>query len=285
MALSLVPKPARLWVSHRYRAWRESHDARGCDVMVLSRAKSGRTWLRAMLSRLYQRHYGLDEAQLIEFDSFHRQNAAVPVFFFTHGHYLRDRFASDAWRGSFGNRKLLFLVRNPCDVAVSEYFQSTRRASAHKKELHGVEGEAPSMFEFVMHAPVGLPSIVEYLNAWAPILAEHEPARVVRYEDVRSRPAELLMSIVEFLEAPFSKEEVSEAVDFAAFENLKELERTNFFKSSRLTPADPDDPDSFKVRRGKVGGYTDYFDREQVASMESLVRDRLDPAFGYCRDL
>ena len=285
MALLTFPKSARLWASHRYRAWRESHDARACDVMLLSRAKSGRTWLRAMLSRLYQQHYGLDEAQLIEFDNFHRQQKDIPILYFTHGHYLHKRFASEAWRRSFGNRKLLFLARNPCDVAVSEYFQSTKRASAHKKELHGVDGETASMFDFVMQAPVGLESIVAYLNAWAPIIAAHDPSMIVRYEDIRRNPAEMLMSMVEFLEAPFSKDEVSEAVDFAAFENLKELERTNFFENARLTPADLDDPDSFKVRRGKVGGYTDYFDSEQVASMESLVREGLDRGFGYYRDV
>ena len=252
--------------------------------MVLSRAKSGRTWLRAMLSRLYQQHYGLDEAELIEFDNFHRRHPDIPILYFTHGHYLRERFGSEAWRRSFGRRKLLFLARNPCDVAVSEYFQSTKRASAHKRELHGVDGEISSMFDFVMQAPVGLGSIVEYLNAWAPIIAAHEPAMVVRYEDMRSRPEELLMSIVEFLEAPFSRREIGEAVDFAAFDNLKELERTNFFANSRLTPIDPDDPNSFKVRRGKVGGYIDYFDSEQVASMESLVRQGLDRAFGYYQD-
>ncbi len=282
MALFPIPKPAWMWASHRYRAWRESHDARSCDVMILSRAKSGRTWLRAMLSRLYQQHYGLEEAQLIEFDSFHRQNAAIPTIYFTHGHYLRGRFASERWRAVFGNRKILFLVRHPCDVAVSEYFQSTRRASAHKVELHRVNRDV-SMYDFVMQGPVGLPAIVDYLNGWAPVVGGHENALVVRYEDVRRRPSELLGSVVDFLEAPFSKDEVSEAVDFAAFENLKQLERMNFFKNSRLTPKDPDDPDSFKVRRGKVGGYVDYFDDEQIAEMEALVMTRLDPVFGYGR--
>ena len=278
--MSLVPRSARVWASHRYRAWRESHDALACDVMVLSRAKSGRTWLRAMLSRLYQQHYGLAETQLIELDNFHRQDASIPVIYFTHGHYLRKRFASPTWERSFAGRKLLFLVRNPCDVAVSEYFQSTRRASAHKVELHGVDRNA-SMFDFVMTAPVGLPAIVDYLNAWAPVITRRPNTQVVRYEDIRRRPAELLARLVEFLGAPFSKEEVTAAVEFAAFENLKELERTNFFKNSRLAPRDPDDPDSFKVRRGKVGGYLDYFDAEQAAAMEALVTSRLDPFFGY----
>ena len=132
-----------------------------------------------------------------------------------------------------------------------------------------------------MNAPVGLPAIVEYLNAWAPVVGGHANARVIRYEDMRARPAEQLASVVDFLAAPFSKEEVAEAVEFGAFENLKELERVNFFKNSRLTPKNPNDPDSFKVRRGKVGGYSDYFDDEQIAAMESLVRSGLDPVFGY----
>ena len=90
-----------------------------------------------------------------------------------------------------------------------------------------------------------------------------------------------MRSIVEFLEAPFTKEEIEEAVEFAAFENLKQLERSNFFNNSRLAPRDPDDPDSFKVRRGKVGGYTDYFDEKQTLEMEERVRSSLSPVFGY----
>jgi hypothetical protein len=283
VALSLLPKPARIWASHRYRTWRESRDAAACDIMVLSRAKSGRTWLRAMLSRLYQQHYGLDEAQLIEFDNFHAQNSSVPKIYFTHGHYLRERFETPAWKRGFASKRLLFLVRHPCDVAVSEFFQSTRRAAQHKVELHGVDRDQ-SMREFVMRGPVGLPTIIDYLNHWAPIVSNLENAMVIRYEDIRSTPVALLCSIVEFVGAPFSKEEVEEAVKFAEFENLKELERVNFFKNSRLSPRDPADPDSFKVRRGVVGGYRDYFTEPEIEEMEALVGAELSPIYGYGSD-
>jgi hypothetical protein len=282
VAFSLLPKPARIWVRHRYRSWREGRDALACNVMVLSRAKSGRTWLRAMLSRLYQQHYELEEAQLIEFDNFHDQNNEIPKIYFTHGHYLHQRFQTPEWRKSFGERKVLFLVRHPCDIAVSEYFQSTKRAAQHKVELHGVDKEQ-SMYEFVMRGPVGLPTIISYLNTWAPTLSHDENALVVRYEDMRHRPTDLLLSIVEFLGAPFSKEEVAAAVEFAEFENLKELERKDFFKNSRLKPRDPNDPDSFKVRRGKVGGYRDYFDEAQIAEMDALLENGLAPLYGYGR--
>jgi hypothetical protein len=44
------------------------------------------------------------------------------------------------------------------------------------------------------------------------------------------------------------------------------------------------DPSTFKVRRGKVGGYREDFDEHQVAELEALVRDNILPALGYCQD-
>lgn len=280
LPLSLLPKPVRIAVTHRFREHREARKARRCDVMVLSRAKSGRTWLRAMLSRLYQVAYGLPETQLLEFDNFRRQNAAIPNILFTHGHYLKERLGTPPWREKFRHKKVIFLVRNPCDVAVSEYFQSTRRASEHKAELYAIDRKA-SMYEFVMTSGMGLPAIVDYFNAWEPVVSKLPRALVVRYEDMRARPEEALARIVAFLGAPFSEQQIAEAVEFASFENLKEKERTDYFKNSRLSPRDPADPDSFKVRRGKVGGYRDYFDGPERDRMEGFVRSRLSPCFGY----
>jgi alcohol sulfotransferase len=38
------------------------------------------------------------------------------------------------------------------------------------------------------------------------------------------------------------------------------------------------------VRRGKVGGYRDYFDDEQVAAIDELMSRRAGPLFGYLAD-
>lgn len=48
-----------------------------------------------------------------------------------------------------------------------------------------------------------------------------------------------------------------------------------------MTPRDPSNPHSYKVRRAKVGGYRDYFDAEQVAQIDALVSATLSPVFGY----
>jgi hypothetical protein len=41
-----------------------------------------------------------------------------------------------------------------------------------------------------------------------------------------------------------------------------------------------DDGESFKVRRGKVGGYTDYFDAEEQNELNDVVGKSLSPFFG-----
>jgi hypothetical protein len=49
----------------------------------------------------------------------------------------------------------------------------------------------------------------------------------------------------------------------------------------RLRPGSLDDEESFKTRRGKVGGFADYLSPEDVAFVEEKVRGELDPLFGY----
>ena len=36
-----------------------------------------------------------------------------------------------------------------------------------------------------------------------------------------------------------------------------------------------------KVRRGKVGGYKDYFNEPQCKELERIVTEFLDPVYGY----
>ena len=57
------------------------------------------------------------------------------------------------------------------------------------------------------------------------------------------------------------RETLDDAVEF-----IRAMERSKTFRmsGSRLLPRDRDNPDSFKVRRAKVGGYRDYFDNAQI---------------------
>ena len=81
--------------------------------------------------------------------------------------------------------------------------------------------------------------------------------------------------------ANFSEQEIQEAVEWASFDNLRKLETGGFFRQGGMGLRNPDDPNSFKVRRGKVNGYRDYFDDTQVDELEALVRAHLSPSLGY----
>ena len=68
---------------------------------------------------------------------------------------------------------------------------------------------------------------------------------------------------------------------FASFGSLSRKDADGFFSSDKLKPSDASDGDSYKVRRGKSGGYRDYLSDEQNAYIDSLVRNRLNPVYGY----
>jgi hypothetical protein len=87
--------------------------------------------------------------------------------------------------------------------------------------------------------------------------------------------------VVDLLGESFTDEDIAGAVEWGSFDNLRKLESSGFFKRGGMTLRNPDDPNSFKVRRGKVGGYRDYFSDEQIAELETLMRERLLPVFGY----
>jgi hypothetical protein len=49
----------------------------------------------------------------------------------------------------------------------------------------------------------------------------------------------------------------------------------------RLVPKDPGDPESFKVRKGVVGGYLEYLSAEDAAFLEERVAALQPPELGY----
>ena len=63
---------------------------------------------------------------------------------------------------------------------------------------------------------------------------------------------------------------------------MKQRESEASSSSDRLRAGDVSNPDSFKTRRAKVGGYQDYFDDAEVAAIAEFIDKTLDPRFGYC---
>jgi hypothetical protein len=86
-----------------------------------------------------------------------------------------------------------------------------------------------------------------------------------------------------FLGEDVSIDAIKGAVDFASVKKMRKMESENYFwrSGSRVQARDPDNPHSYKVRKAKVGGYRDYFDDEQIATLDALVDEQLKPVYGY----
>jgi hypothetical protein len=280
-----LPPRRRKALDRRLRGREEHRKLQRADYVLMSWGKSGRTWLRVMLSRFYQTAYHMPEGRMLEFDNFKRANPAIPSVFFTHGNYLRDYTGNWTDKREFDGKKIVMLVRDPRDIAVSQYFQWKYRMRPVKKLLNDypVHGAEVSIFDFVMNPQVGLPEIIAFLEMWERELPRTAASLVVRYEDMRADADSALRRVLAFLGTPGSDAQIRDAVAYAAYDNMKQLEHGRVFWLSglRLRPGDRANPQSYKVRRGKVGGWRDYFDEEEVAAIDRLLAARPRPPFGY----
>jgi len=279
----VLPKTTRAacygWVKGRH----EFRKLRQADYVIVSFPQSGRTWLRTMLTRFFQARYGIDEMRLLGLKNLNKLDPRIPKVFFTHDHYIRDYTGHRDSKVDFADKRIVLLVRDPRDVAVSSYHSLKYRPNPGRKGLNVIEADganAPAPFEY-MRFRAGW--AVDFMNSWQGELADQGRRLLVRYEDLRAAPAVHLRRVLEFLGAAPSDAEIADAVAFASFENMKKLEQSAAFGSDdrRIVPGEASNPESFKVRRGKVGGYRDYLSAEEADALDQLVAGRLSPAFGY----
>jgi hypothetical protein len=288
----VLPRRLRVAARRRLLARLELAKARSTGLLIIGHPKSGNTWLRVQLSRLYQVRHELPADVIVTSDELHRRNPAIPRICATNGWYayegvVGEALAVDAPDNPVRHKPIVFLARHPIDIAVSWYLQVTKRQSQAKFELINDTLERPidrrtiDRWSFIRDSGIGLPSLIDFLNTWHARVQRLPRAITVRYEDLRAYPATQLRRIGELMGETFSDAEIEEAVRFGAFDNLRKLESEGFFRQKGLRPGIAGDRDSHKVRRAKVGGYRDDLAPEQVAELEALVAARLTPELGY----
>jgi hypothetical protein len=262
------------------RRWNFSSKARyysKADSIVVSIPKSGRTWLRVFLysylCTLHGRDLTLDEKEIFV--------SAIPKVIFTHDlweHMVIARF-KDRIRGKFlvpaneVNRKpILLLARDPKDTIVSLFFQLTKRDRKY-------EG---SVSEMIRHPKYGIYTIIQIMNTWMEEWSGRSRLKLIRYEDCRSDPEGSFRELLTFLGfGQIDASIFSRALEFSSFENMKAMETKGQFQTSALQPSNMSDPDSFKVRKGLVGGYRNYLSSEDTFFCDRAITS-LDKRYGYC---
>lgn len=272
---SLAPKDLRRWNAHRRT-----------DVYLISYPKCGRTWLRLMIGRAIVTHYSLPQNEdllLLRWKS--SPHPDLPMITVVHEDrpMLKTPQELETSKEKFRDKKVIFLARDPRDVIVSSYFEMKKRGelfgeNPYEDRKAVFEGE---LFEFIDQTRGGFDTILRYYNIWADSRDIPQGFLLVRYEDMKRNPARELRKVLDFLGlGPVGDDTLQDAVIYASFENMRKMEREGSFQSGVLNPAQKSDEDSYKTRKGKVGGYIDYLTEDQIQRLNDKMQD-LSAYFGY----
>jgi len=262
--------------------WNVSSRARqlsGGDALVVSIPKSGRTWVRTFLCAYFCEKIGQP------FTLEPEQYEGVLRLIYTHD-LFEQRTKADRWdklRGKYlipqrerSRLPVILLVRDPRDAFVSLHVQLTRRTKETPDEL-----KRKSAGELLRDPAFGIASMVEIMNNWLAEWSGRAGFLLLRYETLRSNPAPGFRELLQFLgERPVQEKVFAQALEFSDFKHMKKLEGAGVFQSKILRAGDAHDPESFKVRRGQVGGYGAYLDAKDREYAAEAIR-KLDTRFGY----
>lgn len=264
------------------RVWwnftRTAGDYREADAIVVSIPKSGRTWLRVFLAAYFcglaNRPFTMKTSDFGE---------GIPKVDFTHDIWeaITARRLKNWLLGKFViprreriSKPIILLARDPRDIIVSLFFDWTKRITMYRGGLS----------ELVRHPKFGVETVVDIMNIWIREWSSKQHFKLVHYEDLRRNPQEGFSDLLRFLGLHEINESIlSRSLQFSTFENMKAMEAGRKFVSRRLVPGDVKDPESFKVRRGKIGGYRDYLGSEDVDYLNRALL-RLDERYGYRLD-
>jgi hypothetical protein len=236
-------------IRKRYYRWLSPYR----DLVVVSYPKSGRTWLRVMLNDM----------------------GVVPTY--THDGSQNPRMIPCQElpddKSAFARNRVVFMVRDPRDTVVSSYFQVTNR----HKDYNG------SLKDFMRDDRFGIQKVLKFHEIWDRNRSVPKDFMVVRYEDLKADTFGAMKELLQFIRPGRVKEDkLRRVIDFYEFENMHKLEKQGYFRGTYkgvLSPGDKNNQESYKTRKGKVGGYVEYMDDDDLEYARRIMTQHPNPFY------
>lgn len=259
----------------------------GGSFVAVGYPKVGNTWLRVTLGAYLQKHYRLAEMPLMDLGEFRALHDAGcrAIGNFTHAplewaSQTADDLSYDSVVKPFEASRVLFLARNPLDTLVSSYMQERYRNKS--TPFTG------TLEEFLEHPVFGLEKLLKFYQIWFEGKEHVAGFYLWRYESAKASPESSFLQVLEFLGEDIDTESLQAAVQYASFDNLKNLEASKsdalVYKSSGLSifGSEPtENNDARHVRKGEVGGYKREISQELADRLEKRIQLELPEYFGY----
>jgi alcohol sulfotransferase len=115
--------------------------------------------------------------------------------------------------------------------------------------------------------------MIDYLNGWGEGLQRHRHL-VLSYEQMSADPLAASRQALGFLGIPVNEHALERAVAAASFDRMRSLELRDGLPAHEY---DRNDPQSLRMRKGKVGGHTETLSEENIAAIRAACAQRLSP--------
>ena len=228
------------------------------DAYIISYPKCGSTWLRVLLGKYLCMRHELPESMLLDT---YRTTKAAGLLRTQMVHDLESYPVGIDYRRlnqnkqEYRRKKIIFLARDVRDVMVSCYFQATRR----RDFFHG------TMSDYIRSDRFGIRKLITYNTIWQKNRSVPREFLPVRYEDLHADPHNVLVAVLTGLGATqINRDFVAAAIEYSRFDNMRSMEEKEIFQGGKLRPTNMYDKESFKVRKGVIGGYMDYLSPDAV---------------------
>ena len=160
----------------------------------------------------------------------------------------------------FSSCNLLLLHRELKDHIVSAYFQSSERLKNVNKSLP----------EYIRSDNFGLENIIKYNLFWKEDV-DVKSRYVFTYEELKYNTIEKIKESAKFCGYTLSDDMLSSSIDHFSFDKMKQRETEKSDNKNWYYRTDINNPESFKARRGIIGGYVDYLTQEDIEYCDDLA--------------
>jgi hypothetical protein len=238
------------------------------ELFVCGYPKTGRTWLRYMLANTLVEHFDLgvevdlnnvysiipnDEVAQIDGQPDFAFEGVLPRIQMSHKPY-DPQLHEDA--------RLAFLTRDPRDIMVSHWLHD-------RNQVHLFNGDLP---EYVKDPNRGIAAFILHIESWAPHLSKDQ---IKTYESMRAEPARALGDILSVLGVHVSEVAIQKAVELGEINKMRKVEASKGIAGQSY---DKSNPEARRVRRGKVGGFSDYLSPEDLSYIDASLGQISDEA-------
>jgi hypothetical protein len=227
------------------------------DVFLASYPRSGNTWTRFLIGNLAH------EKEVVTFLSVER---LVPDMYKSSDRVLRNlprpRILKSHECFDPRYRKVVYIVRDPRDVAVSNYHWELKLRSV--KDGCPIEDFVPRWMAPEFWPRIG--SWGDHVTSWLSTRHGHEGFLLLRYEDLKQNPQGELARVAEFLGIEAARERLTRAIELSSAENMRKLERAESGKWVATTLTRQDKP---FVRSATSGGWKTVLPEKTVAYIEA----------------